>query len=58
MAANDDLGPRDPTARFKMIRPMPLNTLVWSVSDQYSMVDVSVGEVIAWLAKVKAAPPR
>ena len=56
MAANDDLGPRDPSARFKLIKASPLNNLVWSVSDQSSMVDVSLAEVIAWLGKVKAAP--
>jgi pimeloyl-ACP methyl ester carboxylesterase len=54
LAANDDLGTRDPTARFKLIKPAPLTTLMWSVSDQYSMVDVSLPEVIAWLGKVKA----
>jgi pimeloyl-ACP methyl ester carboxylesterase len=57
MAANDDRGSRDPTARFRLIKPNPLSSLVWSVSDQYSMVDVSLGEVIAWLDKLKSAAP-
>jgi pimeloyl-ACP methyl ester carboxylesterase len=55
MAANDDRGPRDPTPRFRLIKADPLSALIWSVSDQYSMVDVSLGEVIAWLDKLKAA---
>lgn len=54
MAANDDLGTRDPSARFKLIKPSPLNTLAWSVSDQYSIVDVSLDQVIQWLGKIKA----
>jgi pimeloyl-ACP methyl ester carboxylesterase len=53
LAANDDKGPRDPSARFALIKAHPLNSLMWSVSDQYSMVDVSLGEVIAWLGKIK-----
>jgi pimeloyl-ACP methyl ester carboxylesterase len=53
MGANDDKGPRDPSARFALIKANPLNTLTWSVSDQYSMVDVSLPEVIAWLNKLK-----
>ena len=55
VAANDDLGPRDPTALFNYAKPNPLNTLVWSKSDEFSMVDVSIDEVLAWLAKLKAA---
>ncbi len=55
MAANDDLGPRDPSTRFALAQKTPLNTLVWSKTDQYSMVDVSIGDVIAWLDKLKAA---
>jgi len=54
LAANDDLGTRDPTPRFRQIKPGPLTTLVWSVSDQYSMVDVSLDPVIQWLGKVRA----
>ncbi len=53
MAANDDKGTRDPSARFANIKANPLNALTWSVSDQYSMVDVSLPEVITWLNKVK-----
>ena len=55
VAANDDLGPRDPTALFNYAKPNPLNALVWSKSDEFSMVDVSIDEVLAWLAKLKAA---
>jgi pimeloyl-ACP methyl ester carboxylesterase len=54
MAANDDTGPRDPSARFDLVPKTPLNTIVWSRTDQYSMVDVSIAEVIAWLDKLKA----
>src|SRR4051812_29516994 len=53
MAANDDVGPRDPMAQFKLAKANPLNTIVWSKSDQYSMIDVSIGDVIAWLDKLK-----
>jgi hypothetical protein len=55
MAANDDIGARDPTPRFNLAKRTPLNTLVWSTTDQYSMVDVSIAEVIAWLDKLKLA---
>jgi pimeloyl-ACP methyl ester carboxylesterase len=55
MAANDDTGPRDPSARFNLAKKTPLNTIVWSRTDQYSMVDVSIAEVIAWLDKLKAS---
>jgi pimeloyl-ACP methyl ester carboxylesterase len=55
MAANDDTGTRDPSNRFKLAAPSRLNTLVWSKTDQYSMIDVSIGEVIAWLDRMKAA---
>jgi dienelactone hydrolase len=57
LAANDDLGTRDPTPRFRLIKAHPLNSLVWSVSDQYSMVDVSLPQVTAWLDKLKSAAP-
>jgi pimeloyl-ACP methyl ester carboxylesterase len=53
MAANDDTGPRDPSERFKLAKPNPLNTIVWSRTDQYSMIDVSIGDLIAWLDKFK-----
>jgi dienelactone hydrolase len=55
MAANDDLGPRDPTDLFNRAHPNPLNTLVWSKSDEFDMIDVSIDDVIAWLGKLKAA---
>jgi hypothetical protein len=55
MAANDDVGSRDPSPRFNLAKKTPLNTIVWSRTDQYSMVDVSIGEVIAWLDKLKAS---
>jgi dienelactone hydrolase len=55
MAANDDLGPRDPRPQYELIKANPQSTLVWSVSDQYSMVDVSLPVVIDWLGKIKAA---
>jgi pimeloyl-ACP methyl ester carboxylesterase len=56
MAANDDTGTRDPSRSFNLAQKTPLNTIVWSKTDQYSMIDVSIGEVIAWLDKLKAAP--
>jgi pimeloyl-ACP methyl ester carboxylesterase len=55
MAANDDTGVRDPSARFNLAPGGPLNTLVWSKTDQYSMVDVSIADVIAWLDRLKLA---
>jgi pimeloyl-ACP methyl ester carboxylesterase len=55
MAANDDLGPRDPTPHFSLAKANPLNAVVWSKTDQYSMIDVSIGDVIVWLDKLKAA---
>jgi pimeloyl-ACP methyl ester carboxylesterase len=55
MAANDDVGPRDPTSRFNAVQKTPLNAIVWSRSDQYSMIDVSIGDVIAWLDKLKSS---
>jgi hypothetical protein len=58
MAANDDLGTRDPSARFQLLKPTALSALVWSVSDQYSMVDVSLDQVIECLGRVNAAAPR
>ena len=58
MAANDALGTRDPSARFQLLKPTALSALVWSVSDQYSMVDVSLDQVIESLCKVKAAAER
>jgi hypothetical protein len=55
MAANDDTGTRDPSPRFNLLPKTPLTTIVWSKTDQYSMVDVSIADVIAWLDRVKAA---
>jgi len=56
MAANDDTGPRDPTPRFNLAQKTPLNTIVWSKTDQYSMIDVSIADVLAWLDKLKTSP--
>jgi hypothetical protein len=58
MAANDDLGPRDPTDRFKRAPANPLSSLIWSTSDEFDMVDVSIDQTIAWLNKLKAAPAK
>jgi dienelactone hydrolase len=55
MAANDDLGPRDPTSQYNLIKPDAQNALMWSVSDQYSMVDVSLPQAIDWLNKIRGA---
>src|SRR6185295_10436755 len=53
MAANDDTGTRDPSSSFSLAQRTPLNTIVWSKTDQYSMVDVSIADVMAWLDKLK-----
>jgi pimeloyl-ACP methyl ester carboxylesterase len=53
IAANDDVGPRDPMDKFKLAAKNDRNKLARSTTDHYSMVDVEVGTVVAWLNELR-----